>query len=307
MSRALAVMLVVLLAHTVSAAESRLLVIVGVPGDPEHAAKFQEWAASLVDTAEHKYGVPESNVTCLCGPSGRASAENVRKVFADLAGRARPDDDVFVVLIGHGSFDGRQASFNLPGPDLSAADYAKLIDAIHAHLIFVNTASASGPFVQALAGPDRTIITATRTGGERNETRFAEYFVAALADPAADRDHDGRVSMLEAFDFAKAQVENAYRQEGLVLTEHATLDDGQSGRQAATLFFTRGATTVEASTADPALRALIAQKQALEDEIAVLKTKKGAMPTDVYTQELERLVTELALKTRAIREIEAKK
>jgi hypothetical protein len=314
MRRALVCVVVLLLSRSAVAADWYLLVVTGVPGDQEHAAKFQKWTAALIETATQKYGVPPANIMSLGDGApaavtsrGRADAESVRKAMANLAGRARPADELFVVLIGHGSFDGRQASFNLPGPDLSAADYAKLLEPFRCGIVFVNTASASGPFVQALAGPGRTVITATRTGGERNETRFGEFFIAALADAAADRDHDGRVSMLEAFDFARAQVERAYQQEGLVLTEHATLEDGNDGRQAAATVM-RGSTAVDAAAAaDPALRALTAEKEAIEDEIASLKLKKDAMPADVYAQELERLVTALAVKTRAIKEREAKK
>jgi len=296
-------------ASSALAQQSHVLVVTGVAGDDEHAKKFQEWATTFIDTAKKKEAIPEANITLLADKN--ATKANVEKAFADIAAKAKPTDNVVILLIGHGSFDGRQAAFNLPGPDLTAADYAKLLAEVHARVVFVNTASASGPFVQALAAPDRTVITATRTGGERNETRFGGYFVAALSDAAADRDHDGNVSMLEAFDYAKAQVEDAYRKEGLILTEHAGMDDGHEGRQAAAMIMrgTPAATADRAASAsdDPALRALVAEKQALEERIAQLRVHKGEMPADVYAQELEKLVTELAVKTKMIREREAKK
>ena len=97
------------------------------------------------------------------------------------------------------------ARFNLPGPDLTAAEFARLLDRLAAQpVVFVNTASSSGGFVAALSGKDRTIITATKTDGERNQTRFGEFFAEALRPPTdADSDKDGRVSVLEAFVWAR--------------------------------------------------------------------------------------------------------
>jgi hypothetical protein len=240
---------------------------------------------------------------------GRSTKENVTRAFGDLAGRAKASDEIFVILLGHGSFDGRQGAFNLPGPDLSAADYAVLLDRFKTqHITFVDTSSSSGAFLPGLAGPGRTIITATRTGGERNETRFPAYFVEALDSEAADRDRNGRVSVLEAFDYAKSKVTAAYEQEGHILTEHATLDDGNDGKFAATLYLApRGSRAAAGASADPALRALLEQRDALEDQVAQLRLRKDTMDPARYEQELERLLTDLALKTKAIRDLEAKK
>ena len=40
---------------------------------------------------------------------------------------AGEDDVVFIVLIGHGTFDGKVAKFNLRGPDMTPADFAALL------------------------------------------------------------------------------------------------------------------------------------------------------------------------------------
>src|SRR5262249_26294234 len=168
---------------------------------------------------------------------GRSTRENVEKAFGDLAARAQPDDQVFVVLFGHGSFDGRKATFNLPGPDLSAEEYAKFLERFRTQrLVFVDTTSASGAFLQPRAGPGRTIVTATKTGSERNETEFPQYFVEAFTTEAADKNRDGRISVMEAFDYARTKVTQAYQQKGLILTEHAAIDDGEEGRLAANSF-----------------------------------------------------------------------
>jgi hypothetical protein len=297
-----------------AAQDIHLLVITGVGGDDEHSARFHKWATTVVDSAKRR-GVsdvvylsekPELDPVRL---QGRSTKENVTRAFGDLAARAKADDEIFVILLGHGSFDGRQGAFNLPGPDLSAADYAVLLDRFKTqHITFVNTASSSGAFLPVLAGPGRTIVTATKTGGERNETRFPAYFVEALDSEAADRDRNGRVSVLEAFDYAKSKVTAAYEQEGHILTEHATLDDGNDGKFAATLYLApRGSRTSAGANADPGLRALLEQRDALEDQVAQLRLRKETMDPARYEEELERLLTDLALKTKAIRDLEAKK
>ena len=214
---------------------THLLVITGVPGDEEHAKQFAKWADAFVDAAKKKDAVADGNITVLADRA--ATKEGVEKAFADLSARVRPSDAVVVLLIGHGSFNGTQAAFNLPGPDLTAQDWAKLLGKLPSlRVAFVNTSSASGAFLPTVAAPGRVVITATKTGGERNETVFPEYFVAAFADPSADRDRNGHVSLAEAFEYAKAKVVQAFQQKGLLLTEHATLDDSGEGQLAAQMY-----------------------------------------------------------------------
>jgi hypothetical protein len=300
---------------TASAQDVHLLVVTGVGGDEEHTAQFQKWAGAVIDSAK-KHGVLESNVTWLGEApdkdpriKARSTKENVTKAFTDLSARVKPEDEIFVLLIGHGSFDGTTAAFNLPGPDLTAPEYAKLLQRFPTQkIVFVNTASSSGPFIQALAGPARTIVTATKTGGERNETRFAEFFVQAFDTEEADRDRNGRVSVQEAFDYATGKVKAAYEKEGHILTEHAAIDDGSQGKLAGTQYLApERSRTAAAQNADPALRALLEQRDALERQVNDLRLKKDTMDQTAYDQQLEKLLTDLAVKTRQIREMETKK
>jgi hypothetical protein len=290
------------------AQQTHLLVITGVPGDDEHAQQFQKWAASFIDAAKTKENVPDANITYLSDK--RSTREGVDKAFGDLAARARPNDGVFVLLIGHGSFNGTQAAFNLPGPDLTVAEWAKLLGKLSAQRVaFVNTSSSSGAFLPAVAAPGRVVITATKTGGERNETQFPEYFVEAFGDPAADRDRNGHVSVREAFDYAKAKVTQAFQQKGLLLTEHATIDDSGEGHLASTLFLGigRGEGTLAVDTSDPAMKQLVDDKDVIDRQIAALKLRKNGMDEAQYDAQMERLLTDLALKTKAIRDLQAKK
>jgi hypothetical protein len=298
----------VLSATSVFAQSTHVVVVTGVPGDEEHAKQFDAWAKTFIDAAKTRDAVPESNITYLS--DRRATKEGVEKAFADLAARVKPGDGVVVLLIGHGSFNGTQAAFNLPGPDLTVAEWSTLLGRLPSRRVaFIDTSSSSGAFLPAIAAPGRVVVTATKTGGERNETVFPEYFVAAFADPAADRDRNGHVSIAEAFEYAKAKVVQAFQQKGLLLTEHATLDDGGEGQLAAAMFLGigRAESTLAVDTSDPAMKKLVDEKDAVDLEIAALKLKKGSMADAQYEAEMERLLTELARKTRAIRERQAKK
>jgi hypothetical protein len=303
-------------ASSLAAQDTHLLVITGVGGDDEHTQNFHKWASAIVNAARERGGLTDATITYLGDKpeldaahiKARSTRENVQKAFSDLAARAKAADEVFIVLIGHGSFDGQKGSFNLPGPDLSADDYAKLLAPVAAQrIVFVNTASSSGAFVQPLAGPGRTIVTSTKTGGEKNEPVFAGYFAEAFKDAAADTDRNGRVSVSEAFEYAKAKVTASYAKAGTILTEHATLDDGREGKFAATLFLESDRARAEktANVANPELRALLEAQQQLENQVTALRLKKDVMPAAEYEPQLEKLLTELAQKGRAIRDLEA--
>lgn len=295
---------------TSSAAEdTRLLIVTGVSGDEAHAKEFQTLGTGLVDAAKKRglsdvVYLAENPAVDAVRISGRSTREGVLKAFADLAGRAKPGDQVFILLIGHGSFDGRLAAFNLPGPDLTADDVATALKRLAAQrVVFVNAASASGAFLDGVKGPGRTIITATKTGGERNETRFAPFFVEALESDVADRDRNGRVSVLEAFDYARAKVTGAYEQEGHLLTEHATLEDGSQGALASTMYFAPSLPPAAAASGNPAVASLIAERDALERQVAELRGKKASMDAATYDADLERLLTALARKTKELRDL----
>ena len=300
-----------------------LLVIVGLSGDPEHGALFHKWGTALVDSSA-KVGIESGQVTYLGdakagGPrvSGPATKEQITQAFAAFAKAAGPDDVLYVVLLGHGNYDGTAARFNLPGPDITASEFNTLLRKVPSrNVVFVNTASSSGPFVEDLSGPGRTIITATRSGAEQYTTLFGGYFVEAFSAEAADADKNKRVSMLEAFLYAKGEVTRAYEREGLLATEHATLDDngdkkgsqdptptGAEGKVAAALSLGSAADAAPLP-ADPKLRALILERRDIERRVEALRLLKDSLPPAKYTSELERLVTDLALKTREIRALE---
>ena len=313
-----------------AAQQTHILVIVGLGGEPDYTTKFHQWATTLLDAAANGYEVPVDNLTYLgempsLAPeviADRSSRENVEAAIDAIATRAEPGDHVVIVLFGHGSFTDT-ARINLPGRDLSADDFAALLDRLTVeHVTFVNTASASGPFVEKLSGKGRIVMTATRTGGERNASVFGGYFVEAFADgePDADQNKDNRVSMLEAFVFARLRVEQSYEADGRLATEHALLDDNGDGEGtsepdelegdgtvARTLFFTSGAPARSAMAFpdDIDLGRLYEERQTLERRVDELRRLRDGADPEQYEQELERLLGELALKSREIRQKEA--
>src|SRR5262249_39588617 len=139
-------------------------------------------------------------------------------------------DLLFVLLAGHGSFDGTEAKFNLVGPDLSAAEWATMLKPIKGRLVIVDATAASFPFLEQLSGPRRIVITATDSAAQRFDTVFPEYFIKALSDPAADIDKNGRVSVWEAFVAASMDVRRYFTQRGQLATERALLDDNGDGQ-----------------------------------------------------------------------------
>jgi hypothetical protein len=312
-----------------AAAQSvHLAVVVGLAGDPEHAELFARWASTLVDGATERLGVPRDHVVYLTDQpdkdpkraTGKSTRPEVERALAQIAKAAKEEDLVFLVLIGHGTFDGKVAKFNLVGPDMTPQNFEPLLKSIPSkHIVFINTASASAPFLEELSGPGRTIVTATRTGSERFATLFGGYFVDALMSDSADADKNRRISVLEAFNAAKLGVARAYEQEGIMLTEHPLLDDagdkkgsgdpkadGNVGRVAAILSLGTPQ-SAEAMPADPKMRALYDERRALERRVEALKLMKTGMDPGRYASELEKLLTDLALKSKEIRDLEGRK
>ncbi len=309
--------------------DSHVLIVSGIGGEAQYSEAFYRWGASMFDAAKERLGLPAANVVYLSerpehDPErihARSTKDNVEKAFDDLARRVAPNDRILILLIGHGSGSGAESRFNLPGPDISALELAAQLDKFPTQtVVLVNTASASGDFVPVLSGPNRVLVTATKTGFERNETVFGRFFVEAFALDGADTDKDNRVSILEAFTYARREVTRRYEDSNRLLTEHALLDDNgdregstepdaaaADGAFARTIFLDRrGVMAMDAASGDSVLVALYNEKRELEARIAQLTNLKNQMEQTVYEAELETLLVELALKNREIRAREAR-
>jgi len=308
----LATVAVVLWSGAAARAETFVLIVSGLGGEEIYSERFHDWSVRVLDAATKDGVAPDRMIYLAEDPTvdeeridGVSRKENVEAELRRLLSRASSEDQLWILLFGHGSQRDGHTRFNLPGPDITGADFAALLEgAPVGTLAFVNASSSSGSFLPTLSAANRVIVTATRSGSERLAPNFGGFFSQAFVDGLGDVDKDERVSLLEAFNYARVEVERDYRDSGRLPTEHALLDDNGDGEGslepsitaadgglASRLFFARG---TEASDASPEIAALLAEKDDLEDRIVSLRAQKDSLPEDLYLEELQTLLVALA-------------
>jgi hypothetical protein len=277
------------------------VIVAGLGGEPDYEQRFTAAAKDL--DRIFKAAGPTAHVYTLSGP--QATATQLKETMDAVARDAKPADDFALILIGHGSFDGVEYKFNLVGPDVTAAEIAKMCDQIATkRQLVVDTTSASGGALQALERPGRGVIAATKSGTEKNATVFARYWVEALEDPAADTDKSDSISAMEAFTYAAKKTAAFYDSQKRLATEHAVFNDvgrGEAVREAgngegallSSFTLLRLGTSQQAAN-DPGKRALLDKKNELEQKIDTLKYQKAAMDPDDYKKQLTEALVELA-------------
>jgi hypothetical protein len=276
-----------------ASAATYTMVVAGLGGEASYEQKFREQAASVVSAAEKAAG-STANVISLIGDAARAEA--VRREFKTLAGRMSANDTAVVVLIGHGTYDGETYRFNLPGPDLTDADLARLLDGLPARdQLIINATSASGATIERWEKPRRVVITATKSGGEKTATRFAQFWAQAVATDAADTNKDEIITAAEAYEYASRQVEAAFKAETAMATEHARLAGDDAGR-----FTVARLGTAALTPENPEVAALLTQRGAIEQDLNRVKEQKSALPENRYYDELEQVLVRLAMLQREI-------
>jgi hypothetical protein len=259
--------------------------VAGLGGEPDYEQRFALLATDTEKLLTEKGG--DIKVETFKGAS--ATKANLTASLQRIAQAAKPQDAFVLMMIGHGSFDG-EYKFNLPGPDISATELAVLLNKIPAgRQLVVNMTSASGGSLDALKSNNRVIITATKTGTEKNATVFARFWVEALRDPSADIDKNGSISALEAFQFADRKTKAFYEEQKRIATEHPVLQDNNKAAAFPVLRLT-AATAVT----DPAKQALQAKRDEIESQIDQLKYQKALMPADQYKAQLTKLLLDLA-------------
>lgn len=286
-----------------------VLVAVGAAGEEDFGKAFMK-SSELWVQASDKTGA--KHIVVGLNPTNAATDLS----FLKLALASEPTNstaELWVVLIGHGTFDGKEAKFNLRGPDLSATDLAEWLKPFHRPVIVINCASSSSPFINKLSAPGRVIVTATKSGYEQNYARFGQFLAAAIIDPNADLDKDGQTSLLEAFLTASRRVTEFYETDGRLATEHALLDDNGDSLGTPADFF-RGVRAVKKSADGGAVDGLRAhqlhlmrseqeqkmpperrvRRDELEVAIARLRESKPQLGDEEYYRRLENLMLELA-------------
>lgn len=284
-----------------------LIVIVGAPGEEDYANVFKESAAAWLAAAKSAKTDAVAIVAEADKPDSRERLQSA------LLSATNSPADLWLAFVGHGTFNGKEAKFNLPGPDISATELSEWLKPLKRRVILVQGASASGPFINRLSASNRIIITATRSGSEQNYARFGINAANALTNSLSDVDQDGQNSALEVFLAASRMTTEWYKSEGRIATEHPLIDDNGDGRGTPADWF-QGLRVVKKSTdgalAD-GLRAnqvfivpsefeanlTVEQRQwrdAKEIEIARLRDRKATMPEAEYLAALEKLLLELS-------------
>ena len=277
--------------------------VAGLGGEPDYEQRFSGWAGEIEAILKSAGG--DAKIETFKGAA--ATRANIRAALERIAHEAKPDDALVVMLIGHGSFDGVDYKINLPGPDLSATDLAALLDRVPAaRQLVVDMTSSSGGAINTLRKENRVVITATKSGTERNATVFARFWVEALRDPAADTDKNDTISALEAFHYAEQKVAEYFESQKRLATEHPMLEDTGKGegvrdpsaanreglRAAAFPLVRLGAASAIAN--NPEKKKLLAKKDQLEQQIDLLKYNKAALAPDEYKKKLTALLLDLA-------------
>lgn len=298
-----------------AAAETRWAVIIsGASGGEKYAEQMRDWREGLRSAMVDRYGFKAEHVRLLVDESvatgEKGSAENVRKLFAEIKKAGSKDDFVLVVLLGHGTYDGDIAKFNLVGPDMTAKDWTDMLAGVQGRMAVVNTTEASFPFLESLTAKGRVVITATDSAAQKYATVFPEYFVKAMREASTDLDKNGRTSIFEVFTAASAAVKQHYEQKGQLATERAVLDDNGDGkgREAtaegpdggvARISYLDAEDTTE--SANPEMAALVKRRRTLEVQAEEHKQLKGVMPDAEWNAQFEKLMLELAQVSAEIR------
>jgi hypothetical protein len=279
------------------------LIVAGLGGAPEYEKQFQQWASETERALQA--GGPTVHIETMTG--AKATRQQLDAAITKMISDVQPDDTFALLMIGHGTFDGETYKFNVPGPDITAGELAALLDRIPARRqLVVNMTSASGASLPVLARKGRVVMTATKSGNEKNLTVFPRYFLDALRDPEADTDKSGGLSALEAFRYTQRKTVNYFESEKLLATEHAMLDDvgSKDGARdpsvangeglAASAFPLIPAGSNGVIAASPEKQKLLARKEELEAKIDRLKYQKAAMPGDEYKRQMSQLLLDLA-------------
>ena len=285
-----------------------VFVLVGAAGEAELGKQFTEAAAKLEQVA----ALAQAKFVSIGWKNAETNDLARFQAALELEPKSGPGE-LWLVLLGHGTFDNKEAKFNLRGPDLSASELAEWLKPFQRPVAIVNCSSASGPFLNKLSAAGRVVVTATRSGNEVNYTRFGGQFAAALGSPEADLDKDGQTSLLEAYLLAASRVAEFYETEGRLATEHPLLDDNGDGLGTPLDWF-RGVRAVkkakDGATVDglrahqfvlvrseqerklsPAVRA---KRDEIELAIGKLRERKSELPEPEYYQKLEPLLLDLA-------------
>jgi hypothetical protein len=294
-----------------TAQQQSVIIVAGAGGTAEYSTLFAQWARQLQQACQKG-----NNQSVVIGIDEVKDTNDI-DIFKKKLSEQRTDGQspLWIVLLGHGTYDGRTAKFNLRGPDFTADELAVLLKPFTRPVVVIDAFSSSAPFLKKLSAPGRVIVSATKSAFELNYSRFGQYFASALSDPQADLDKDGQMSVLEAFLFASRNLAEFYTTSGRLATEHPLLDDNGDGLGTQPDWY-KGVQPIEQSVSNPVAldgyRAqqinlvqsdfekkipieLRTQRDKLELEMMQLRQNKSKLPENEYFSRLEKLLYEIAL------------
>lgn len=278
-----------------AAAEVFVTIVQGLGGQPQYDEQFTQQRERIL-TASHSL-TAEDNVRVFHGEA--ATRENLLAHFDSLATYMGDNDRAILYLVGHGSFDGELYKFNIPGPDISTSDLEDILGSLPgARHVLVNTSSTSGALLEPLESDQYILVTATRSGNERNATEFGAFFAEALTSEEADLNKDEVISIQEAFDYANRQVEDFFESAGRLATEHPQLQGEGAGQ-----FTLARLNTADLEETDPEIARLIQERSSVESDIEELQLRRDEYSTEEYNRRLRELVLESASLTEQIEQL----
>ncbi len=293
----------------------RLVLVVGAAGEEQYEAEFAIWADQWRSLAERQQW---ELIDVPTPPSEEDEEQTSDEVSAKsqlktaIQQELHPEQQLWIVMLGHGTFSGGGAKFNLRGPDVSAKEMQEWLKPVESQIVLINCSAASAPFLTELSGDNRVLVTATKSGSEYNFTWFGKYLANALDDFSNDLDHDREVSLLEAFLAAANNTKRYYDQDARLLSEHALLNDNGDKVGTGADFYrgVRPAKEAKDGNLDGSRAArlilltspdnpvfppeLDAQRAAIEAELDQLRAQKGLLPEDAYFGQLEELLLRLS-------------
>lgn len=271
---------------TAASAATRVLVIAGIGGEAQYDQRFDSWSQQVAQASATATGDAEM-VQRLSGKAARR--DQIRAALQQAAKDLGAGDQFVLVLLGHGTYDGTEYRFNIDGPDLTGSELGELLDRIPAQQLLVNATSSSGALAEKLVNARRVVITATRSGGERNATRFGGFWAEALTSEVADVDKDGNVTAREAYDYAVRRVTDAFKADNAILTERSRIEGSEPSRFVVSRL---GPAALFAS--DSQLATLREEQDGITARLAGLKELKASLPEDDYYARIEPVLLELA-------------
>jgi hypothetical protein len=286
-----------------------VIVVVGAEGSEEFGKQFRQWTARWRDAA--RFGRADFVSIGSDDDGSTTDRDRLKRRLSEVAkSNTQP---LWLILIGHGTFDGKVAKFNLRGTDVAATELSEWLKPIERPVAIINCSSSSGPILNELSGPNRIVVTATKSGHEYNFARFGDFLSTAMTDLKADLDKDEQTSLLEAFLLASSRVQEFYATDGRLMTEHALLDDNgdrlgtpadwfqgvranKSAKNGATVDGLRAAQLhlVRSPREEKLPAATRARRDEIEQELAQLRQRKAQLFEDEYLRQIEPILIELA-------------